>query len=105
MKSYQVLLPQWLESHIRKRVDVLDLSFSEIIRLQICISILAFQNIRYPEYETSMSLEYLSKLIKKMAKTDFERDEVLQFCSEVYFETRKDLDYRNKNENDARLRK
>ena len=96
MKSYQVLLPQWLERHVRKRAGLLDLSFSEVIRLQICISILAFQNIRFPEYKTDVGLKYISNSFKKIAESEFERDEILHFCSEIYFETRKALEYRDK---------
>lgn len=96
MKSYQVLLPHWLEKHIKQSVTFLDISFSEVIRLQICISILTFQNIGFPEYKAGITLEYISDSIKKMLSTDFERDEILQLCSEVYFETRKALEYRDK---------
>ena len=96
MKSYQVLLPQWLERHVSNRVDLLDLSFSEVIRLQICISILAFQNIRFPEYKLDLSLKNISDSFIKIVNNEYERDEILHLCSEIYFETRKALDYRYK---------
>jgi len=96
MKSYQVLLPNWLEKHIKKRVDSLDISFSEVIRLQICISILAFQNIRFPEYKTDISLKDISNSFKKIAERGLERDEILHLFSDIYFETRKALEYRDK---------
>jgi len=102
MNSYQVLLPQWLEKHVRKRANLLDLSFSEVIRLQICISILAFQNIRFPEYKTDLSLKYISNSYKKIAESDIERDEILHFCSEMYFETRKALEYRDKKDKEVK---
>lgn len=96
MKSYQVLLPHWLERHIKDRVNLFDLSFSEIIRLQICISILAFQGIRFPEYKIDINLKYISNSMKKIAEKEFERDEVLRLFSEIYFETRIALEYRYK---------
>lgn len=96
MKSYQVLLPQWLERHVRNRADLLDLSFSEIIRLQICISVLALQSIRFLEYKLGRSLKDISDSIKKIAINEYERDEILHLCSEIYFETRKALEYRYK---------
>jgi len=102
MKSYQVLLPHWLERYVKKRADLLELGFSEIIRLQICIAILAFQNIRFPEYKTGMSLKHISDSYKKIAESDFERDEVLHLCSEIYFETRKALEYRDKKDKEVK---
>jgi len=34
--------------------------------------------------------------MKKVAGSDYERDEILNLCSEIYFETRKALEYRYK---------
>jgi len=96
MKPYQVLLPHWLERHIRNRVDVLDLSFSEVIRLQICLATLALQYEIFPEYKTGLTFKQISKSIKKVTDSEFERDEILRLCSEIYFETRKALEYRYK---------
>lgn len=40
LKRYQVLLPDWMEEYIKYLVDKYDLSFSEVIRGEICIAIL-----------------------------------------------------------------
>ena len=40
LKRYQVLLPDWLEDYIKIGVKSYGFSFSELIRLEICLSIL-----------------------------------------------------------------
>ena len=41
LKRYQVLLPDWLEDNIKEIAEIFDLSFSEIIRLELCFAILS----------------------------------------------------------------
>jgi len=94
MKSYQVLLPNWLEKYVKHRSDLLDISFSEVIRLQICYTILFFHGELFPEYKLDFSYKEVLKVVGKKNK---QRDEILEFCSKVYFEARKALDYQFKN--------
>lgn len=98
MKSYQVLLPRWLERPIKKRVDQLDMSFSEVLRVQVCFAVLAFQNVLYPEYKPTVKLEDFLKSIKEFIHNDHEKDEILELYSTIYYETRKALEYRERQE-------
>lgn len=96
LKRYQVLLPDWLEEYIKYHVELYDLSFSEIIRLQICFStILAVDSI-YPEYKPGINLQDFFEMTKKTDPKNLERADILQVISKVYFETRKAVEYRMK---------
>ena len=101
MKSYQVLLPRWLERPIKKRVDQFEISLSEVLRVQICLAVLAFQNILYPEYKPGVTLEYFLESIKNFVQNNSEKDEILDLYSDIYYETRKALEYREGRENMA----
>ena len=98
MKSYQVLLPRWLERPVKKRVDQLELSFSEVLRVQVCLAVLAFQKVLYPEYKPGKELEYYLNVLKEFIYGNPEKDEILELYSDIYFEARKALDYREKQE-------
>ena len=97
MKTYQVQLPDWLEKYIKHRSDLYDLSFSEVIRIQICFTILSFQKVLFPEYEADFSHKDILKKIKNKIRDEDDREETLEFCSKVYFEARKALEYQFKN--------
>lgn len=101
MKSYQVLLPRWLERPVKKRVDQLEISFSEVLRVQVCLSVLAFQNVLYPEYKPGTKLEYFLNQIKEFVQGEHEKSEILDLYSDIYYETRKALEYREKKEKKA----
>jgi len=101
MKSYQVLLPRWLERPVKKRVDLLEVSFSEVLRVQICISILSLQNVLFPEYKPGLKLEYILNSIKELFDGNHEKGEIFDLYSDIYYETRKALEYREKQEQKA----
>ena len=101
MKSYQVLLPNWLERPIKKRVDQLEVSFSEVLRVQVCLAVLALQNTLYPEYKPGIKLEDFLRSIKMFLDGSHEKSEILQLYSDIYYETRKALEYRVKQEREA----
>lgn len=105
MKSYQVLLPRWLERPIKKRVDLMGVSISEVIRVQICIAVLALQSNLYPEYKPERTLEFFLNSIIEFFDGNHEKDEILELYSDIYFETRKALEYRERQENIAEKKK
>lgn len=59
LKRYQVLLPDWLEEHVKFLADKYDLSFSEIIRGEICFSTLSAVMHLFPEYKPGMTPEII----------------------------------------------
>jgi len=102
MNAYQVLLPRWLERPIKNRVKNLDVSISEILRIQVCISVMAFQRVLFPEYKFDIPLEEFLQSIKELTEKDDVKDEIREVYSDIYYETRKALDYREKKEKRAK---
>jgi len=92
LKRYQVLLPDWLENYIIQIAELFDLSFSEIIRTEICFSILASTKSLYPKYK----MEITPKEILEIAQNQqvAEEEDKHRFLSKLYFETRKAAEYR-----------
>lgn len=94
LRRYQVLLPDWLGDYVKYLVEKYDLSFSEIIRTQICLAILSSSAQLFPEYEAGLSIQEITKLMKEDAQKNMERNEVHSMLSKIYFETRKIIEYR-----------
>ena len=93
-KKFQVVLPDWLEDYIQHLVERYELNFSEILRLEICISILSLIQKLHPEFEPGVGLEEIAKFIQDYDPKKIERDQFLRFLSKMYFETRKAVEYR-----------
>lgn len=94
LKRYQVLLPDWLEDYIKHLVDAFDLSFSEVIRAEICCTVLATVPALYPEYKPGFKHQDILDMIKKNFGIDLEREETHRLLSKIYFEARKAAEYR-----------
>ena len=94
LKRYQVLLPDWLEEYIKSLADKYDLSFSEIIRIEICIAIMSTISKLYPEHKFGLTPEDMLDWIKKDVQENMERDQEHRMLSRLYFETRKAIEYR-----------
>ena len=92
-KRYQVLLPDWLEVYIKYLVDQHNFSFSEIIRLLICISSLLAITRFHPEYKPNISFEEIFNPSRKGDPKDMNREELNKLMSKIYFETRKAIDF------------
>ena len=98
LKRYQVLLPDWLGDYIKLLVDKYDLSFSEVIRVEICMAILSTVSGMFPEYKLGITPKEIYNLINKQAEKEIEREEAYQILSKIYFETRKAIEYRSSKE-------
>jgi len=86
LKRYQVLLPDWLEEYTMHLADRYNLSFSEIIRIQICFSTLSSVSSFYPEYKPSTTIQEISKLAKEIIESNLGREELNKLISKLYFE-------------------
>lgn len=100
LKRYQVLLPDWLENYIIYQTKMYDFSFSEIIRLQICLSTLQAMKYFYPEYKSGLVLEEIFTEESLISPENIDRNEILRKISKIYFETRKAIEYRMEKEKD-----
>ena len=92
LKRYQVLLPDWLENYIVQIAELFDLSFSEIIRLELCFSILSSTKSFYPKYKMGITPKEI--LESAHGQKEVKEEEKHQFMSKIYFETRKAVEYR-----------
>ena len=93
LKRYQVLLPEWLEEHVRYISDRFDLSFSEVIRGEICFATLVAIRLLHPEYKPDMTPDEIISQTKKVEKDELKREDLHRHLSKLYFETRKAIEY------------
>lgn len=108
LKKYQVLLHDWLEEHIKHLAEKYDLSFSEMIRGQICVSTLTAACYLYPEYEPDIPVEEFLEKFKKQEKLDknaLTKEDLHRALSKIYFETRKAVEYWQEKEKDQKKKK
>ena len=94
LKRYQVLLPDWLGDYIKLLVDKYDLSFSEVIRVEICMAILNSIPSLYPEFKPGITSKEIYRLQREEAQENMEREDTHSMLSKIYFESRKAIEYR-----------
>jgi hypothetical protein len=94
LKRYQVLLPDWMEDYIKFLVERYDLSFSEIIRAQLCFSFLNTIIKLCPEYKPGITTENIVASVRLDVRDDLKREDLHKLFSKMYFETRKAVEYR-----------
>ncbi len=102
LKRYQVLIPDWLEEYIKLGVKKYGLSFSEMIRLEICQAVIAYICERYPEYKSSYTMKDFLKGVSRFEKGKMNPEDLDRIISTIYFEARKAIEYRFSKENIAK---
>lgn len=93
-KRYQVLIPDWLEEYILWGVKKYRLSFSELIRLEICQAVIQYISERYPEYKSRYEMKDFLTDIRSFEKKEMKPEELEKIISKIYFEARKAIEYR-----------
>ncbi len=101
-KRYQVLIPDWLEEYIKWGVKKYGLSFSELIRLEICQAVIAYISHRYPEYKSGFTMKDFLKIIGQFEKGKLDPEDLDRIISKIYFEARKAIEYRFSKENNSK---
>ena len=97
LKRVQVLLDEWQVEHYKLTAQKYDVSFSEMIRMALCMDILSSTKIAFPKYSYKLNDTLLRKSIKTHRIDKTMVPEVFhQFLSKVYFEARKAAEYRDK---------
>jgi hypothetical protein len=94
LKKYQVLIPEWLEEYIIFLSEKYDLSFSEIIRSEVCFSILCTVTHTFPDFKPSLKPSELLELMKERLQSSIEGEELHRLLSKIYFEARKAVEHR-----------
>ena len=98
LKRYQVLLPDWLEEYIKFMVDQYDTSFSEALRIELCIAVLCMVPRLFPDYKAGTDVDEIVKCVNQNYEKEIDQDERHRNLSKIYFEARKAIDYRLKKE-------
>ena len=98
LKRNQVLLNDWLVDFIKYRADKYDISFSESIRVSLCMYFNTIIAIQEPEFKPDLDIKKLSDLIEKFENTPQAEEERHKVISKAYFEARKAIEYYMKQE-------
>ena len=94
LKRYQVLLPDWMEDYIKFLVERYDVSFSEIIRAELCFSFLNTIIKLCPEYKPGITPEEIVEFVRLDTRDKLKIEDLHRLFSKMYFETRKAVEYR-----------
>ena len=93
LKRQQVLLNDWLIEYIKFTAEKYDWSFSETVRLVLCVEIASWVSAMYPKYKTKISNKDLANEVKKVADTKIMEEKHHRLISELYFEARKAAEF------------
>jgi len=94
LKRYQVLLPEWMEDYIKFLVERYDVSFSEIIRAELCFSFLNTVTTLCPEYKPGITSKEIIEAVRLDIRDELKHEDFHRLLSKMYFETRKAVEYR-----------
>jgi hypothetical protein len=94
LKRYQVLLEDWQADYLKAAAERYDLSFSEMLRAMLCRGALATIGEVQPEYKGKMDVKYLREKANALNKGKIDQEMLHKLLSELYFETRKAIEYR-----------
>ena len=94
LKRNQVLLFDWQDEYIRFLTKRHDLSFSEVIRLEISLATIATVSKLYPNFKANLTISEIGNAFKGATKKHVEEMEVRNLVSKIYFEARKAAEFR-----------
>jgi hypothetical protein len=94
LKRQQVLLEDWMIDQLKGMSEKYDVSFSEILRLTLCVEFIDTTIRLYPKYKSGFSKEEMIKIQKKVLKETQTAEKSHQLMSKIYFEARKALEFR-----------
>lgn len=92
LKRHQVLLNDWLAEFVRYRAKKYDLSFSEDIRLALCLYFTTVLSVQNPEYKSTITLEKIAEILKKFEGLPEFEEQRHKAISNIYFEARKSIE-------------
>ena len=94
LKRYQVLLTDWLAEYARFVSEEFDISFSEAVRILMCIGTLQAIKELSPKYKNKITVKHIVGTIRG-EKDSKQREEIThKLISQAYFETRKAIEFR-----------
>ncbi len=93
LKRHQVLLDDWATKHLRNIAEEMDISFSEAIRLAICLYAGELARALHPEYKFPFQASAIAKILTDAKSGKVNESQVHKLISEIYFESRKAMEY------------
>ena len=93
LKREQILITDWLSNYFHYCAKKYDLSFSELIRITLCLQVGEWIAKEYPKYKFDFSERKMTKSFKKFLKTRRFEEELHRQFSKLYFEARKAIEY------------
>ena len=83
----------WLADGIKSIAKKYDISFSEVLRIALCIQVAESLSRVNPKYKSKKIGKFVDDILKKRNKGEHLDSETLhKFFSDVYFEARKSLE-------------
>ena len=94
LKRQQVLLADWQIDYAKFITEKYDMSFSEAIRILICMGVLQIAKEFSPEFKSGISAKNAASSLKKMQEGRKKVEVYHQMLSKLYFESRKAAEVR-----------
>ncbi len=104
LKRQQVLLEDWLVDYAKYLSQLYDLSFSEIIRLSMCIEYLDTISRVYTGFKPTLTKPMIMKKLADARKKQMGEEKIHQMVSKTYFEARKAIEFRMNHDNKIKNR-
>ena len=98
LKRYQVLLDEWMAAEAKKMAKRYDMSFSEVVRASLCSKYLECVKMMYPKYKPSLDDDTTKKILNCNFSRKVRKQKTNQGLSRLYFETKKAIEYFEKQE-------
>ena len=90
LKRQQILLADWQVEHFKIISQKYDVSFSEMIRMALCMDIMFATKVAFPDHKWSVNVKMLEETIKKRDIVgNIGEEKFHSFLSKLYFEARK----------------
>ena len=93
LKRHQVLLTDWLADYIKFLAEMYDASFSEVIRLSLCMEYAHTISLRYPGYKTKLNHKKTIGELNELIRTERFSEQNHKIISQTYFEARKAIEF------------
>lgn len=94
LKRQQILLEDWMVEYTKFLSEIYDTSFSEAIRIALCLEYLDTVNKLHPKHKSALSKKRFLQLSSKVISGAVAEKDVRSLISKLYFEARKAAEYR-----------
>jgi len=93
LRREQILLTDWLSDWFHYCAKRYDLSYSELIRITLCLQVREWISKEYPKYKFNFSEQEMTKEFRKFLKTKRFEEKLHNCFSNLYFEARKAIEF------------